>query len=568
MALNHQSFSIPFHLSREVEAGLERWRSGNRVARLWARDASLWTDSGEDGWLGWLDAPANADIPRYEALRREIGAGEWTDLLLLGMGGSVLGPAVFAQVFGHRPACPRLHVLDSVDPAEIRRLELGLDPKRTLVVASSKSGSTLETRILMARFLGWISESVGEAEAPRRFMAITDPGSALEAAARERGFRNLWLGQPDIGGRFSALSAFGLVPLAATGADVGAFIGSTMDMVRACGPVSEAPGNPGVQLGVVLGVLTRAGHDKLTLAQSPSVGDLALWLEQLLAESTGKSGVGILPVVGEELDRPDRYGRDRAFVYLRFEDDAPEERDSRIAALEESGQPVVRIRIRDALSIGQEMFRWEVASSVACAELGVNPFDQPDVEASKVITRELMSEYEASGAFSPEIPTLEEDGLRVFAMGGLEGRITGGATLAGAMRAFLGSLRERDYAALLSYSPLSESISIALGALRSRLGGSGAYATTVGFGPRYLHSSGQMHKGGPDTGAFLLLVSEDSQDLPVPGYPYTFGVVKSAQARADARALADRGRRVLRIEVGGDFEEGLGRLSLALAPPA
>ena len=560
MALNSQSFSLPFHLGSAVEGALETWRADDRLARLWGRDAALWTGNGEGAWLGWLDAPGRASAARYEAIGRYAREGGFPDLVLLGMGGSVLCPAVFAQVFGVRPPFPRLHVLDSVDPAQIRNLERSLDPGRTCFIVSSKSGSTLESGILMSHFIERVRREVAPADCGERFIAITDPGTPLERRAREVGFGRIYAGQPDIGGRFSAFSDFGLVPMAMMGVDVGRFIEATMPMVEASGPSASVAESPGVLLGVILGVLARAGRDKVSLVVSQSAAALGLWIEQLLAESTGKRGRGIIPVVGEVLHSPEHYGNDRVFVYLGFGPDPDREQEASIAALEESGQPVVRIGIRDADSIGQELFRWEIATAVVGAELGINPFDQPDVEASKIITRELMSEYEAKGAFPVESPVFRDDALSVFAAGR-----PGARDLAGCMSAFLGSVGPGDYIAILAYAPMEESAGAALEGLREVLGGGGRTATTLGFGPRYLHSSGQLHKGGPNTGAFLILVSEDAEDIPVPGHAHTFGAVKTAQARADARALVERGRRVLRIDVGGRFDAGVRRLVEAVS---
>lgn len=560
MVLNPQVFSLPFHLSGAVEAVLNQWHAEERPARLWRRDASLWTGRDEDHWLGWLDAPFRARPAHYRAVASEVRTAGFAHLVLAGMGGSVLAPAVFAQVFGHRPPFPRLHVLDSVDPAQIRQVEEAIDPDRTLVVVSSKSGSTLESGILMAHFL----ERLGG----DRFIAITDPGTALEALAREKGFRRVCTGEPEIGGRFSAFSDFGLVPLAAMGVDVGAFLEQTRPMVDACGPDATVLGNPGVLLGAALGVLARSGLDKVSLICSSGLRDLALWLEQLLAESTGKAGRGIIPVVGEPLRPPEAYGRDRVFVHIGLAGNL-DANTSAIDALEESGRPVFRITVPETLSIGQELFRWEIATAVAASVLGVNPFDQPDVEASKVLTRKLMAEYEAEGAFSRRVPTFESDRVRLFPTGPEASRLNFRASatwdLGDWLAAFLGSRSDGDYVALLAYASSSTANSTALEALRARLGGNGRWATTLGFGPRYLHSSGQVHKGGPNSGVFLVLTSGDAEDLPVPDRAYTFGVVKAAQARADAEALGSAGRRVLRIEVRGEFAAGVRRLADAVA---
>lgn len=558
MALNHQVFSLPFHLSGAVEAVLNDWHAEERLSRLWRRDPSLWTGGDEDHRLGWLDAPLRARPAYYSAIAAEIRTAGFSHLVLVGMGGSVLAPAVFTQVFGHRPPFPRLHVLDSMDPARIRQVEDAIEPDRTLVLVSSKSGSTLECSILMGRFLERLSGD--------RFIAITDPGTALDTLARKNGFRRICSGEPEIGGRFSAFSDFGLVPLAAMGVDVGEFLNQTRPMVHACGPDATVLASPGVLLGAALGVLARSGQDKVALICSPGLRDLALWLEQLLAESTGKSGYGIVPVVGEALRPPEDYGRDRVFVHIGLAGD-PDPNASAIDALEEAGRPVFRTRVPEALSIGQELFRWEIATAVAGSVLGVNPFDQPDVEAGKVLTRRLMAEYEAEGGFSRQVPAFESDRLRIFPTGPEASRLTSASGTWGLddwLGAFLGSRSDGDYVAVLAFASSNTANSTALEALRVRLGGNGRWATTLGFGPRYLHSSGQVHKGGPNSGVFLVLTSGDTEDLPVPDRSYTFGVVKAAQARADAEALGNAGRRVLRIEVRGDFASGVRRLADAV----
>jgi transaldolase / glucose-6-phosphate isomerase len=413
----------------------------------------------------------------------------------------------------------------------------------------------------MAHLLGRLSAD--------HFIAITDPGTVLETLAREKGFRRVCSGEPEIGGRFSAFSDFGLVPLAMMGVDVGELLARTRPMIEACGPDAAVMASPGVLLGAALGVLARSGQDKVSLICSPALRDLSLWLEQLLAESTGKSGRGIVPVVGEALEAPGNYGHDRVFVHISLSGD-PDPNASAIDALEEAGRPVFRISLPDALSIGQELFRWEIATAVAGSVIGVDPFDQPDVEASKVLTRKLMAEFEAEGAFSLQTPAFGNDLVRIFPTGPEAARLTSAASgsrdLDDWLAAFLQSRADGDYVALLAYACPNSANTAALEALRARLGSNGRWATTLGFGPRYLHSSGQVHKGGPNSGVFLVLTSEDRDDVSVPDRSYTFGVVKAAQARADAEALGNAGRRVLRIEVRGNFAAGIRRLADAVTP--
>ncbi|MGH7062041.1 MAG: hypothetical protein ACREFH_16755, partial [Stellaceae bacterium] len=385
--------------------------------RLWDGDASLWTENDESHWTGWLGVVDQgikaADYLRAfaDGLKRD----GIKDVLLLGMGGSSLGPEVFGVTFGAKPGSPNLHVLDSTDPAQIRHFEGLVDPARTLFLVSSKSGSTLEPNIFKQYFYEVAKKAVGPAEAAKRFVAITDAGSSLEKLARNEGFRCVFHGLPSIGGRYSVLSNFGMVPAAATGIDARAFLESTAEMVRSCAPSAPPVENPGVILGAVLGVCQRHGRDKATILASPRIADFGAWLEQLLAESTGKIGKGIVPVDGEPIGPPAVYGNDRVFAYLRLAADPDEEQDKAVAALEAAGHPVVRIVVSDTMQLGQEFFRWEMATAVAGSMIGINPFDQPDVEASKVKTRDLTAAYEKTGALPEERSFLVEGPFALYA---------------------------------------------------------------------------------------------------------------------------------------------------------
>jgi len=392
--VNGQTFRLPADLSAQVKVSLEDWRSGGKVQRLWARDASLWTGTDEHRWLGWLGV-TEAQLARLRQLQEvaeEVRDAGFSHALLLGMGGSSLCPEVMQQTFGKIPSHPELFVLDSTDPAQVKTFESKVDLARTLFIVSSKSGSTLEPTIFKQYFLERVRQAVGPENAGSHFIAITDPGSKLQQEAQNDGFRRVLFGWPDIGGRFSALSDFGMVPAAIQGVDIVRFLGLAKEMVDACAASAPSEENPGVALGAVLGVLAKAGRDKVTLVASPGIADLGAWLEQLLAESTGKQGQGLIPVDLEELGPPGVYGEDRLFVYLRLESAPDAKQDAAVAALEQAGQPVVRITVIDPEHLGQEFFRWEIATAVAGAHLGINPFDQPDVEASKVATRNLSAE--------------------------------------------------------------------------------------------------------------------------------------------------------------------------------
>ena len=542
------------------------WTRAGMVPRLWAKDAGVWTGADEARWLGWLDvvgvgAPGEA----LASLAQEISAAGLTDVLLLGMGGSSLCPEVLSRVLGSADGAPALHVLDSTDPAQIRRVESRLDLSRTLCIVSSKSGTTLEPTVLTEYFLDRIRVRVGAGEAGSRFLAITDPGSALEAAAQAARFRQVWHGVPAIGGRFSALSNFGLVPAAVCGLDVPSLLDRARAMARRCGP-AEPPGqNPGVRLGLVLGLAAREGRDKVTLVLSPAIRDLGTWLEQLLAESTGKAGHGLIPVVDEEVGSPSIYGDDRLFVYLRLEAEPDPEQDAAVARLVEAAHPVVELSLQDRLDIAAEFFRWEIATAVCGAVLGINPFDQPDVEASKVATRELTAAYQSTGAFPVETPLARTDGMMVYADPGnaqtlraAAGADTGVDRL---LSAHLARLVPGDYFAVLAYLDRSDKHRSVLQRLRHLVRDARGVATCIGFGPRFLHSTGQVFKGGPPTGVFLQVTCDDVADLDIPGRGYSFGVVKGAQALGDLQVLAARGRRALRVHLGADVAVGLERLA-------
>jgi transaldolase/glucose-6-phosphate isomerase len=568
--LNRQSLALSDGLATEVAATLEDWRLTGKTRRLWARDAGLWTGSDEGKWLGWLGITDDqlAHIQRLTELAAEVRNEGFTHALLLGMGGSSLCPEVLKMTFGKIPGAPELHVLDSTDPAQIRAVEAKLDLKKTIFIVSSKSGSTLEPNIFKQYFLERVRQVVGPEAAGNRFIAITDPGSKLEAAAEADGFRHIFSGEPSIGGRYSALSNFGIVPAAVMGLDVAKFLDRAEEMVHACAACVRAEDNPGATLGAVLGVLCRHGHDKLTLITSPGISDLGAWLEQLIAESTGKEGKGIIPVDREPLRSPQNYGKDRVFAYLRLESGPDAEQDRAVEALERAGHPVVRIAVRDIYDLGQEFFRWEMATAVAGAILGIHVFNQPDVEASKNATRKLTSEYEQTGKLPPEQPLLEENGIRLFAdarnAAELAQAAAGSKSLSGYLRAHLGRIRPGDYFAVLGYIEMKEAHDRELQAVRNAVGEKKAVATCLGFGPRFLHSTGQAYKGGPNSGVFLQITADDAADLPVPGQKYTFGVVKAAQARGDFEVLAERNRRALRVHLGADVAAGLARLRGAI----
>jgi transaldolase/glucose-6-phosphate isomerase len=564
------TYKLPAALAAAVKASLADWRAGDKVRRLWQRDPSLWTGRDEADWLGWLGITEGelADVQRFKRVAEVASSGAYSDLLLLGMGGSSLGPDVFRKTFGKIPGFPELHVLDSTDPAQVKSIENAIDLTRTFFIVSSKSGSTLEPNIFEKYFYERAARVLGEQVAGDRFIAITDPGSKMEHVAEANHFRRVFFGWPSIGGRYSALSDFGLVPAAAMGIDVPDFLARTEAMVRACMPTVSVEDNPGVVLGNILGIADRDfRRDKVTFIASPGIASLGSWLEQLIAESTGKEGKGLIPIDREPADQPDAYGADRLFVYLKLASDRDEAQDAFVASLEDAGHPVVRVTLEDRRDLGQELFRWEIATAVAGSILGIHPFDQPDVEASKIATRKLTSAYEQTGRLPAETAFFTGDGISLFTdeanQAALGAAMHGPPTLAGFLGAHLDRLAPGDYFAMLAYVEMNDTDERLLEGVRDRVLDTRHVATCLEFGPRFLHSTGQAYKGGPNTGVFLQITCDDAVDLPVPGQKYSFGVVKAAQARGDFEVLAQRGRRVLRAHVGKDVAGGLAKLRTA-----
>lgn len=559
--ISQMEYTLPPALEQKVHHTLGQWRCAGNMKRLWAGDASLWTDSDEANWLGWLRI-TEGRLPHIQQLTdaaREIINAGFRHAVLLGMGGSSLTPEVMRMTFVTINGYPELHVLDSTDPQQIRDVESKVDLAHTIFIVSSKSGSTLEPNILHKYFYDRVKQTVGEDKVGSHFIAVTDPGSKIERTAEAEKFRYIFSGVPSIGGRYSALSNFGLVPAAVMGVDVARLLDRTEEMVHACGPTVAVEQNPGAVLGTILGTLSKSGIDKVTIITSPGISDLGSWLEQLLAESTGKQGKGLIPVDGERLAPPELYGRDRVFAYLRLTTAPDPEQDAALSKLERAGHPVVRISVTDTYDIGQEFFRWEIATAVGGAVMELNPFNQPDVEASKVVTRELSVQYEQTGKLPSETPIITERGVSLFG-----DRIPSGSSLSEVLRAFCDELHVDDYFALLAYVQMNADHEKRLQAIRHIVRDHKRVATCLGFGPRFLHSTGQAYKGGPNTGVFLQITCDDSVNLPVPGQKYTFGVIKAAQALGDLRVLTSRGRRVLRAHLPADVSAGLQTLQLAI----
>ena len=548
-----------------VDNELAQWKAGGTIRRIWARDKSVWTNTDEDRWLGWLDIASReaGDSAQLDRFAREVATLGTKDVVLLGMGGSSLGAQVLADTFGHRGGFPRLHVLDSTDPEDILAVERAITPSSTLFLVSSKSGTTLEPNILRDHFMHVTREAMPDKPAGARFIAITDPGTALEQEARRDGFGEIFHGDPAIGGRFSVLSKFGLVPAAATGIDAGRLLSEAQLMKESCAALVPANVNPGVRLGAALGVLARDfGRDKVTLIASPSIASLGTWLEQLIAESTGKQGKGLVPIDKEVIGPPDSYGPDRVFVHL--EHSGKDNFDAPLRALEAGGHPVIRLAIADVYQIAQMFFVWEIAIATAGAVIGINPFDQPDVEASKQRTRALTEQIERQGAAPRQRPDFVHDGVAVYGDAASKNELARARSLADCMRIHLGRLREKDYFALLAYVQHTSAHEATLQELRFRIRDRKRVASCLEFGPRYLHSTGQAYKGGPNSGVFLTLTCDHADDVPLENRKLSFGVVELAQAQGDFEVLNERKRRSFRVHLH-DMSRGLGQLSDAVA---
>ena len=527
----------------EVEAAVSALDAQDVVARIWRQDFTVWKDDPTEisdrlGWLAVTDTMRNR-IPELEAFAAEVRGAGYQHVVLLGMGGSSLGPEVLRRAFGSAAGYPELVVLDSTVPAWVQAVTDAIDPARTLFLVSSKSGSTIEPNTFYAHFGRLVADALGEETAGANFVAITDPGTALEKLARERGFRRAFLNPPDIGGRYSVLSYFGLVPAALMGLDLNRLL-DRADAMREYVSVLPAKANPGAWLGAVMSTLSQQGRDKLTLIPSPSIAGFGLWVEQLLAESLGKQGAGIVPITASSsYGSFDNRGSDRFFVYLRMQDDANDAFDARVNGLAAAGHPVVRLELSDVYDLGAEFYRWEFATAAAGSLLGVHPFDQPDVQGAKDMTDRVLDHYQASGA----PPALES---------------------ASSLGDLLAQARPGDYLAIMAYLFDTPEVSAVLDLVRERIAERYGIAASVGFGPRYLHSTGQLHKGGPGSGLFLQLTADHLTDVPIPGRPYTFGTLADAQAAGDLQALQELGRRTARVHLNGDPAAGLKQLLLEL----
>lgn len=554
--LNTMEYSLPAAIEADVNTTLATWQRDEKIAGLWAKDASVWTNEDEAKWLGWLTIVPEelADTQKYTDLTKGIDDAGFTDVLLMGMGGSSLCPEVLAMTFGKA----NFHILDSTVPAQVKAVEDRLDLTRTLFIVASKSGSTLEPNCFKQYFFDKLAALMGKDHAGKQFIAITDPGSKMEQVAKDDGFRHIFYGKPEIGGRFSALSAFGMTAAASMGIDVEPFLTSANEMVDACRE-TEPSENPGAVLGTILGICHKHGRDKLTIFTSPEIHDLGAWMEQLIAESTGKNAVAIIPVDREPLQST--YNDDRSFAFLSVSGNT--DLDAAYEHVTAAGHPAVKVTLETIDDLGQEFFRWEFATAVAGAIMQINPFNQPDVESAKIEARKITDEYEKTGSLPAEVPFFESDGIKLFSSSEYAAKLTsnGENTAAAIIQAHLGQITDGNYFGILAYIEMNPENERSLQTLRESVLTKHNVATCLGFGPRCLHSTGQAYKGGANNGVFLQITSDDAFDLEVPQQTYTFGVVKAAQSRGDFQVLLDRERRALRVHLGSDVEAGLKPLS-------
>ncbi len=553
-----------------VAATLTELRAKNFVRRLWANDPALWHQDPAHQTiirkaLGWLSVSERqvGQAARLRAFAEDVKHAGFQHILLLGMGGSSLCPEVCRMTFGVLPGYPELHVLDSTVPSQVKSFEARVNLERTLCIVASKSGSTTEPLVFQKYFFERMRQVMGD-RAGENFIAITDPGSLLEQMAKKLKFREIFPGVPEIGGRYSALSNFGLVPAAVMGVNVESLLQRAERMRQSCDAPVPAADNPGVVLGAVLGAMAKAGRDKVTFLISPAVAALGAWFEQLIAESTGKEGTGIIPVDDEPLGAPHVYGDDRLFVYLRSADGADPKQDAGISALQAAGHPVVRIDVTDAINIGQEFFRWEVAVAAAGSLLGINAFDQPNVQESKDFTKSYLEEFQKNGKLPEDSPVAEDGGVHIFADAANHQALAGASSLNRAVAAHLSRVRSGDYVAINAYVERTPAVHDRFRRMRAVIRDAKQVATTLGYGPRFLHSTGQLHKGGPDSGVFIQVTAGVEHDLAIPGEPYSFGVLAAAQALGDMKSLSARNRRVIRIHLDSDVEGGVKRIQEAV----
>lgn len=562
-----------FNLPETVLAeNFERLKLKQIIERIWKRDHTVWNDNPEEisNRLGWLQSHAlmKEHLGEINNLVNQVRADGYNQALLLGMGGSSLAPEVFRKIFGVRNSCLDLDILDSTDPGAVMEKENKIDLHKTLIIVSTKSGGTVETASLMKHFYNKMAAAVGSEQAGNHFVAITDSGSSLEKTALELNFRTTFLNDPSIGGRYSALSYFGLIPAALIGVNLEALLESASAMALSAEPGGSPleTGNSSAFLGVTLSALGSIGQDKVTLISSPPIEPFGAWIEQLIAESTGKEGKGLLPVDGETLSSPEIYANDRLFIYLRLGDNTT--CDHKVERLKEAGHPLMQFNLPDLYALGGELFRWMFATAIAGWVMGINPFDQPNVEAAKLLAREMVMAYQEKG----KLPALQPD-LKVD--GGIE--IYSGQTAENLQQVWhdflkqadfgINDIKDRSYVAIQAYLKPDPVTDRAMQRLRDQIRAVSRLAVTVGYGPRFLHSTGQLHKGDAGKGLFVQLTAPIQDDLPIPDKPgsdhssISFGLLKTAQALGDRQALLNAGRKVIRFQLTADVEKAIDKLT-------
>ncbi len=536
-------------------------------AKLWNKNYTFWKTDPEigkkiDNRLGWLNVihDLKPHLAELDAFAQEVRSAGFTYVTLLGMGGSSLCPEVFRQTFGFRAGYPQLHVLDSTDPDAVFATERAIDVGKTIYVVASKSGGTLETMSHFHYFYEKVKALKG-ATAGENFVTVTDPGSPLSELAAQMHFRKIFLNPADIGGRYSALSYFGLVPAAIAGFDTAALLQSAEKMAAASAANVPARQNPGLKLGAIMSAGWKSGRDKMTIVASPPLASVGLWIEQLIAESTGKEGRGVLPVAQEPLGAPNVYSSDRVFVYIRSETGFDAQQDSDIAALEAAGHPVVRLSVPVTTDLGGLFLQWEIATAMTGHFLGINPFDEPNVQESKDNTNRILEVYKTTGKFQLPAELTSVDGIKIFSDGALKDFISSPSSMAQLREQLVKAVQPGDYIAIMAYIQPNEMHDKLLEKFRLALRNASRAATTVGYGPRFLHSTGQLHKGGANNGVFVQIICAEKQDASIPGQPYTFGALIHAQSLGDYQSLLNHGRRVVRLDLGASSAENLAKLS-------
>jgi glucose-6-phosphate isomerase len=555
-----QDIFAPKDILPLVENRLQSWKQQNISSRLWDLDPTIWKQKPEENIelsnrLGWLNLPVEMQksIQDLKDFTQEIKK-DFDQVVLLGMGGSSLAPEVFYKTYGGAKGFPKLTVLDSTHPLSVRKILDNANLERTLFIVSSKSGGTTETMSFFYTFYDALSKSINDPGS--HFIAITDKGSGLEKLALDKKFRKIFITPAEVGGRYSALTYFGLVPAALIGTDIETLLNRAESMRKKCTSDKDILESDGFRLGALLGELNLKSIDKVTFIVSPQVSSFSSWIEQLIAESTGKEGKGILPVTFESLGKSNVYGKDRVFIYIRLNNDDNNLLDTKIDELKK-GFPVVTIQLNDNYDLGQEIYKWEIATAMAGSIMQINPFDQPNVQLAKSLANESMEEYKKKGALPKEKPAIVQDEISLYGK-------TDASDLKTAFREFVSGAKEGDYLAIMAFIPFSDSVESSIENLKTVIRNKFHIAVTSGYGPRFLHSTGQLHKGDGNKGLFIQFTSDPVNDLEVPGKGYSFGTLITAQAQGDLKALRNNERRVISIHLSGNLKEHIDYLSTLL----